>query len=561
MFDDNIDNKTKIINENFRNNFNQLDGMDKKHIRFRNSMNNRINERIEGVIDDNEQEAKDLSIDNKGDVSFFTFFKKEVTRSYHIESDENKCSDGRDKIYSFLKIPVEVEKYMAYGFCQCADSFLYIYTFLPIRFLMVIWAIITRPIKRYLRSRNDLTKQNEPYLSAAEKCDFLKGLIVYGCWVITSRLDTSMMYHLVKSQSVIKLYIFYNMLEVGDRLFNVFGQDSLDVLYLVALESKSTFRPRRRQRRLGIIAHTIFAMTYVLLHTMLVLFQVTTLNVAINSSNKALLTIIISNNFVELKGSVFKKFDKSNLFQLSCADIRERFHLIILLIILCLQTMKEYAWKYDRLEMLIPDCFILIVSELTVDWVKHAFISRFNEIPLTVFKEYTRSFAYDMVQSRQERTTLIDPSDLVARRLGFIPLPLSVAMGRALTATLNPTSKPSNFILYIVGYLVLVALRVLNSIIVLGKACNFINSHIKETSKNTKKSTTLLNRTRSVDIIKENIETSGMAMFSNSAISLNNVCLNDVFLNNVKVTKNIEEIPHVKYKNVVRAESEPLLPQ
>ena len=45
------------------------------------------------------------------------------------------------------------------------------------------------------------------------------------------------------------------------------------------------------------------------------MYKATTLNVAINSSNKALLTIMMSNNFVELKGSVFKKFDKNNLFQ------------------------------------------------------------------------------------------------------------------------------------------------------------------------------------------------------------------------------------------------------
>ena len=56
-------------------------------------------------------------------------------------------------------------------------------------------------------------------------------------------------------------------------------------------------------------------MGYVFLHSMLVLLQATTLNVAINASNKALLTIMMSNNFVELKGSVFKKFDKNNLFQ------------------------------------------------------------------------------------------------------------------------------------------------------------------------------------------------------------------------------------------------------
>ena len=94
------------------------------------------------------------------------------------------------------------------------------------------------------------------------------------------------------------------------------------------------------------IPHVLLAVAYVFLHSMLVLLQVfernqnmiilgnkaefkifrivivdidnwqaTTLNVAINASNKALLTIMMSNNFVELKGSVFKKFDRSNLFQ------------------------------------------------------------------------------------------------------------------------------------------------------------------------------------------------------------------------------------------------------
>lgn len=76
--------------------------------------------------------------------------------------------------------------------------------------------------------------------------------------------------------------------------------------------------------------------------------QATTLNVAFNSHNKSLLTIMMSNNvslhtpwhqypaycdayyfkptltymsfslkFVEIKGSVFKKFEKNNLFQMS----------------------------------------------------------------------------------------------------------------------------------------------------------------------------------------------------------------------------------------------------
>ncbi len=57
------------------------------------------------------------------------------------------------------------------------------------------------------------------------------------------------------------------------------------------------------------------------LHTLLILVQATTLNVAINSHSTVLLTIMMSNNFVELKGSVFKKFETNNLFQMSCAGV------------------------------------------------------------------------------------------------------------------------------------------------------------------------------------------------------------------------------------------------
>lgn len=54
---------------------------------------------------------------------------------------------------------------------------------------------------------------------------------------------------------------------------------------------------------------------------MLCILQTTTLNVAFNSHNQALIAIMMSNNFVELKGSVFKKFGKPNLFQMACRYI------------------------------------------------------------------------------------------------------------------------------------------------------------------------------------------------------------------------------------------------
>lgn len=54
-------------------------------------------------------------------------------------------------------------------------------------------------------------------------------------------------------------------------------------------------------------------------HTLVLVYQLISMNVAINSYDHALLTLLVSNQFVEIKGSVFKKFEKDNLFQITCA--------------------------------------------------------------------------------------------------------------------------------------------------------------------------------------------------------------------------------------------------
>lgn len=101
-------------------------------------------------------------------------------------------------------------------------------------------------------------KNHNSILSPAEVCDLLKATILVACSTLMFYIDTNMLYHLVKSQSVIKLYIFYNMLEVGDRLFSAFGQDTIDALFWTATE------PRNKKREhFGVLAHLIFAVIYV----------------------------------------------------------------------------------------------------------------------------------------------------------------------------------------------------------------------------------------------------------------------------------------------------------
>ncbi|KAK5649484.1 hypothetical protein RI129_000513 [Pyrocoelia pectoralis] len=421
------------------------------------------NERNDVQPEETEQSKKEKK------PSLFSFLRVELTRGYVLEHDEERYSARREKVYSFMRIPRAVEKFMIYGFMQCTDSFFFVYTFLPLRFMLALWALATRPVAKCF----GIQQKRKSILNPAEICDLLKGILIILCSILMFYIDTNMMYHLIKSQSVIKLYIFYNMLEVADRLFSAFGQDTIDALLWTATEPRY-----KRREHFGVIPHFLFAVAYVFLHSVLVLFQATTLNVAINSNNKALLTIMMSNNFVELKGSVFKKFDKNNLFQVSCSDVRERFHLVVLLFVVALQTMKEYSWKVDSFWVLLPDCFMVLLAEVFVDWIKHAFITRFNDLQLDVYTDYTTSLAYDMAQTRQKHA-FSDHSDLVARRMGFIPLPLAVVMVRVLSQSVGINDIASSIIIFL-AYSCLVSFRILNSIITLGIACNLIAQHKHE---------------------------------------------------------------------------------
>lgn len=140
--------------------------------------------------------------------------------------------------------------------------------------------------------------------------------------------------------------------------------------------------------------------------------------------------------------------------------------------------MREYGWKFERFWIMLPDCIAVLVAEMVVDWIKHAFITRFNELNLDVYKDYTISLAYDVAQTRQKHA-FSDHSDLVARRMGFIPLPLGVVMTRVLASSITIENLPSVFI-FIIVYLCVASFKILNSLVILGKACKLITQHKQE---------------------------------------------------------------------------------
>ncbi|CAI8013716.1 Transmembrane anterior posterior transformation protein 1 [Geodia barretti] len=242
--------------------------------------------------------------------SVYDYVVGELSRGYLLERDEAMLSEKQRRVVTFMKTPRELEKLMLFGFLICLDAFLFILTFLPIRVLLSL----SHSLYRFSRCR-------QRWIETCDLCDIFRVSILLLCIVCMGYVDTSAVYHIVRAQSVIKLYVIYNMLEIFDRLLASIGQDTLDSLFwsAVDVEGKEGGEGRKPRDYLGAAFYYIVATGYVLIHTVVLLFQTVTLNVAVNSHSKALLTIMVSNNFVELKGSVFKKFERSNLFQMSCS--------------------------------------------------------------------------------------------------------------------------------------------------------------------------------------------------------------------------------------------------
>ena len=140
------------------------------------------------------------------------------------------------------------------------------------------------------------------------------------------------------------------------------------------------------------------------------------------------MALLIAGNFAEIKSTVFKKYNKSSLFKIVAGDICERFKLalflgIVLLLNFCQGMDSRKMSDYQRIAA------IVWMSELLCDWLKHAFITKFNFIPSRVYPEYALLLAGDVTGIGHEGVNL-DHSHAVVKRIGFAQMPLVCIMAR-----------------------------------------------------------------------------------------------------------------------------------
>ncbi|BFZ53932.1 hypothetical protein PYCC9005_000963 [Savitreella phatthalungensis] len=341
-------------------------------------------------------------------LSLWDYLRIELAATDTDEAQDFK----RERVRNFLTLPLALERTLAFGFLVCLDAFLYIFTILPLRFVRSTGHLIIR------------VSQRRPGLTSSEKIDLLRGVLIALTCVAVQSLDTSRVYHIIRGQAAIKLYVLYNVLEIADKLLSALGQDILDCLF-----SKSTFGRRENgtQRHLLPAAFLVLALVYNVLHTVLLLWQLVTLNVTVNSFSNALMTLLLSNQVVEIKGSVFKKFEKEGLFQITCADMVERFQMFIMLLIIGLRNSLELVPEssIDLLQTVLGPMTMVLGSEVLVDWLKHCFITKFNHVRPAIYGRFTDVLCRDYVKTASAASnTYVDQSPAISRRIGLPVMPL-----------------------------------------------------------------------------------------------------------------------------------------
>lgn len=296
------------------------------------------------------------------------------------------------------------------------------------------------------------TKSIPSSLSSHHKADLLQGAVIIFSCIILLKFDASRMYHSIRGQAAIKLYVLYNVLEVRycglidqmnanfpkvfDKLFSALGQDIFECLFSDETLERDLDGRSKVLRPLGMF---ILALIYNVIHAAALFYQVIALNVAVNSYSNALLTLLMSNQFVEIKSTVFKMFQKDNIFQMTCADIVERFQLWLMLTIIALRNIVELgglsitsdggagdiikeAMAPIRSNSILPESFtilpswsaevlspflLVLGSEMLVDWIKHAYISKFNRVQPAVYQRYLDILAKDYYTNVSCKLTLI----------------------------------------------------------------------------------------------------------------------------------------------------------
>ncbi|KAL0801216.1 hypothetical protein Bca101_056392 [Brassica carinata] len=338
------------------------------------------------------------------------YFMGEIYGGVSLRSTTATGNDvERERIYDMIfRLPWRCEVLLHTGFFVCVNSFLSLLTVMPIRVLLLFWGALK---KRQFRRP-----------SSSELSDLACFLVLASGTILLGRTDISLIYHMIRGQSTIKLYVVYNILEIFDRLCQSFCGDVFGALFNSAAGLAISPPEKLRFSTWKFVSDLALTMVASILHSFILLAQAITLSTCIVAHNNALLALLVSNNFAEIKSNVFKRFSKDNIHGLVYADAIERFHISAFLVSVLAQNILEAEGPWFG--NFIYNATMVFFCEMMIDIIKHSFLAKFNGIRPIAYSEF--------LQALCEQTLNIRPEDRKTN-LTFVPIAPACVVIRVLT--------------------------------------------------------------------------------------------------------------------------------
>lgn len=326
-----------------------------------------------------------------------------------------------------------------YGALLCALEALRVVAVLPLAALLDAVCLAVPPLRAWLAARRQ---------QRGAGCGW--DATLFGMFVVVATLltfiDSSALYHAIRGQSTLKLYVIYNFLEIVDRLLSALGTDAVRAVHIV-LTGGDGAGGTGGGSAVGAGVRVVAACAVLAVHAVVLFVQTMVLNVTVNSQPGALVALLVSNNAVELKGAVMKRFDAENLLQLTCADACERCQLALVLLVVAVHNVSSpdglpapgALLEHPHTLWLSARAFAVVwATECSIDWTKHLFVAKFNALPVRARRHLVALFCADArAFSRGSRAPFL------TQRLGFVPLPLCAVCVRVVLArAVLPSTRP-----------------------------------------------------------------------------------------------------------------------
>ena len=228
---------------------------------------------------------------------------------------------ARERVFDIIwYIPVEFERLNLYGGALCADAILGVVTSLPVRVLCQTARLVVVPWESRWRRAGREDKEStskkpwgfHPY-AREHLSDSLWLFILAGAVIAAGHVDVSVLYHYIRGQEVIKLYLACSVLECFDKLCSAFNCHVLDALQnsvflVVSASARSETRGAQFVAWAQLFFDTGLALATTTAHTLILLTHAVTLSVAINSHTNAMLLVLISAALARSRGTCSRRW-------------------------------------------------------------------------------------------------------------------------------------------------------------------------------------------------------------------------------------------------------------